>query len=347
MTFPGERAMKFSFGTRRFVRFILIAAMLLPLLPRTVEAAVINVVLDWTSPTHGFTISYRRDSFTYDSEVQTASGDRLELKSPAGFLLVESMPYTVSIDDCAIALLTKRANESISYSVIEQVQNGTGTIGTIETNASGQLIDVTYRASCAADDAGTYLVSYAHGALTDQFGRYESAALAVQHSYFPGYPESSNVPPEIRYPDGLIELDVVRVEEQVEPPPDSNLVNHPTRFFTVEIDFTSLYAVDGIVDVNRIFLQGSATALNWFWTYSGQAYDYDWIVVPGGETLTGYFTFALPSGEDDFSLCYQHLTSNDCSVIADHTFDQPVVQQDVGTVTGGGPNSRPRINPGR
>ncbi len=334
-----------AFGRLRSVLLFLILA--LPLFAQPVGAAVSHVVLSWTSPTWGYTIDYRRDTFRASEETATGTFDEIDLLSNSSVLSIEAIPYAMSVDECALETLNDTISSASSAVVVEPVQNGSGVVAAPWPNNSGQIVDVTHRVDCIASSDGGYLLRFTHRVLTSQYGLLEAAARSVRESYRPGYPANTPLPPEMVYPDGLVEVSWKHIEREVAPPTDSNLVNHPTRFFVVEINFASVTNNDAIIEGGRLVIEGIGPALVWDWEFDNTVYDWSWIKLINGATATGRFLFAVPQTQSEVVFCYQHATDSDCAFLFEYSFNEPVVQTAPGEVEGGGPASRPRINPGR
>jgi len=319
----------------------------MPLFAHPASAAVSYVVESWTNPTWGFTIDYRRDTFRVSDEIATGSLDELELLSNSGFLIIEALPYAMSVDDCAIETLNDTIAQSTSAMVLEPVQNGSGVVAAAWPTMNGAIVDVTHRVDCIASVTGDYLVRFTHRVHTSQYGLLEAAARSVRESYRPGYPENTPYPLEITHPDGLVEIAWKTIRREVAPPADSNLVNHPTRFFEVEFEFDSVTNNQTRIDSSRLIIEGIGPALAWDWVLNGTVYDWSWIMLRNGDTATARFLFAIPRSQTDVVFCFMHATDNNCAFLFEFSFNEPVEQSDPGEVEGGGPNARPRINPGR
>jgi hypothetical protein len=287
----------------RYARIALMLALVLPAFHQPAKGqAPGHVVINWTSPTYGFSISYRRDSFTYVSAASTDSGDILNLRSTAGSATVEAFPAGQPVDSCAAVALEKLSFAAERFTVLEPVQDGWGSI--VTEDAEGN--ETTHRVDCIRSDDETWLVRFVHSAATDQFGRYASAARAIRESY------------RAEQPDGLIEPTLSRIEPSIPPPADSNLVNHPTRFFALELAFKRLTPGGAPIDLGRLFIPGIGPALETVWLSPDPAAATP--VSNAGTSVIGRFIFAVPHGRPTITLCYQHLTDNDCTWLFDYDF---------------------------
>jgi hypothetical protein len=301
-------------------RIALLVTLALALIPPPANAqAPGHVVINWTSPTYGFSVSFRRDSFVFVSQSATETGDILTLTSTAGSATVEAMPAGQTIDSCAAVALEKQAFAAEASSVIEPVEDGTGVIEV--TAANGDTI--THRVDCMLSADATYLVRYSHSARSDRYGRFASAARGIRESYRPGYPVDSDLPPEITHPDGLVDVLLHSMEPSIPPPPESNLVNHPARFFAVEIAFNSLLPVDAQIDGQRISIPGIGPAMSYTWLAGSGEDDTRYLELKNRTSGIGRFVFAVPQGTATVTLCFEHQSNNDCTWLFDYTFHAP------------------------
>jgi hypothetical protein len=302
----------------RYARIALMLALMLPAFHQPAKGqAPGHVVIHWTSPTYGFSISYRRDSFVFVNQSTAETGDMLTLSSSAGSATVEAMPAGQTVDSCAAVALEKWAFAAEASTIIEPVTGGTGVIEV--TTADGDTI--THRVDCTLSGDETYLIRYSHSAESDRYGRFASAARAIRESYLPGYPANSDLPPEITHPDGLVDVLFHSIEPTIAPPADSNLVNHPTRFFSVEIAFSSLLPVDALIDGKRISIPGIGPAMSYTWLAGLGEYDTPYLRLKNRASAIGRFVFAVPLGTATVTLCYQHLNGNDCTWLFDYSFN--------------------------
>lgn len=300
------------------------------------QAATGHVVVNWTSPNYGYSISYRRNALSL-IEASTANGnDYLVFASRDGELIVEASPPRTNDADCAQQMIDDVSDGAAMASSTDD--GGTATV----TFAEGEN-EITVRASCLTAPDASYQIAFTRSAPSGQFGQFEVAASAVVASFRPGaaVPQHSPTPDDMEY--GIVEVTLIAVDPEVEPPPDSNLVNHPTRFFTVDILFHGLGDTNASVEQQRIIIPGIGAALEHVWKTSSAESVSDIITVESGGDVTGSFLFAVPQTQARAVFCYQHISNGDCTFLFEIQF--PAGGQDL-IAAGASPREPLELDPG-
>ena len=326
--------------TPKRLRIALLLAVLLVPLATTSSAvdAQVYVVRGWQSPTYGFTIDYRIDAFWQESESAESGYDILVLRSDAGWFSVEAMPVSMTIDQCVEERINEVAAMEGNHEVPTPISNGVGLIRSTQVDSSGLYTDHTRRIDCIAPDAGDYLVRFMHFATSVQHGIYETAARDIRASYRPGYPANNPLPANVTDPDGTLEVAVMPFTYATEPPTDLKTLLEPNRLLTVEFVINSVSTTDALLETRRIIIAGVGPAISHVWIISNTLVLEDDIIIRPGSGVVGHLTFAIPATATTVTFCYQHATDADCTELGEY---------DIGGVYDGGPNTRPRINPGR
>ncbi len=301
----------------------------------SVRASAGHVVLNWTSPNHGYSISYWRNSLGIVSESSDSGEDRLMLSGLEGELVIQTGSGPVPDDECALAAL--RTIERSGDPVVNA--SGAVTIEAVGTDGASTL-----RASCVTAPDASYQIAFTRSAPTDRFGQFEVAARAVVESFRPGVPPSAGTPTAETGTAGLIEVAPGEVDPDVDPPADSNLVNHPTRFFEVEISFTNRSDQPVTIDAERIVIPGIGTALEHLWFTGGEAMNVREVTIAAGDSVPGWFLFAVPQTHTHALFCFAHVTNNDCTFLFDLEFSSSGSEP---ALTGASPAEPLALDPGR
>lgn len=301
------------------------------------QSATGHVVVNWTSPNFGYDISYRRNALSLVDESTITGSDYLLFANSLGELIVETTSNPVSNAECALQAIDDVSDVVAHEPALDDQDNATATF------TDGER-EITVRASCLFAPDARYQIAFTRSAPTDQFGQFEIAARAVIASYRTGASESAGTPSPSGGNRSLVEVALIAFDPNVDPPPDSNLVNHPTRFFTVEIAFTATGASPATIEQDRIIIPGIGVALEHDWMAGGAASDSNSITVEIGNDVTGSFLFAVPQSQQHVVFCFQHVTSGDCTFLFEIRFPAsghpPIVE-------GASPREPLELDPGR
>jgi hypothetical protein len=322
----------------RFWRVLLLVALIAPLFgaSATAQGFVVNT---WKSPTYGFTVDYRPDAFYIETE-QTADGvDTLVLRSEVGWFSVEAMPVTMTLDQCVQAIIDEVTQTDGNHEVPLFIESGTALIRSTMLAQSGQYTDYTRRIDCITSPDGDYLVRFMHFATTSDHGMWETAARDIRASYRPGIPDNNPFPANMTQPDGELEVAVLPLRA-VYPAAPSSLGEYaqPAILLTVEFIFTNVSQMNANLETDRIIISGLGASVSHIWISGDTLFYDDTLILPPSAVVTGHLTFAIPATTEEVTFCYQHATDANCT---------PIGSYDIDGIYGGGPNTRPRINPGR
>jgi hypothetical protein len=313
-------------------------ALVIPLFASLPDASAQGyVVRNWQSPTYGFTIDYRSDAFRFDSETTENGVDTLVLTSDAGWFSVQAMPATMTADECVQAVVDEVAKEVGTHDLQAPIANGTGLVRSYHTDERGVYTDNALRIDCGFAQDSAYLVRFMHFAVSSEYGFFEVAARDIRASYRPGYPPNNPLPANIVDPDGTLEVAVTPLDEAIPSPSDLASIYQPTRLLTVEFIFTNVSQVNALLETARIVIAGGGPSISHVWINNGTLFYDESITVVPGSGVVGHLTFAIPATVTTVTFCYQHITDANCTEL---------LVYEIGGVYGGGPSSRPRIDPG-
>ncbi len=321
--------------TRLLILFALVGGILGESQTASSQGFVVN---SWASPTYGFTIDYRTDAFRFISESSSEGVDRLELQSDVGLFRVAAFPVVATVDECAQAIADEVYATTGNHELQEPIANGTAIVRSTNVDQNNVYTDNVTRVDCLIATDSSYMVRFIHEAITSEYGRYEVAARDIRASYRPGFPANNPLPPNVTDPDGTLEVSVMPLRQVFPPPGDLNTLYQPTILLTVEFLFDNPFSVDALLETDRIIISGFGPSISHVW-YSGDViFTESDIVVSAGTGIVGHLVFAIPADLTNVTFCYQHVTDVNCTELFTYEVDG---------VYGGGPGTRPRINPGR
>jgi hypothetical protein len=325
----------------RIWHVLLLVALIAPLIGSSATATAQGFVVEtWKSPTYGFTVDYRPDAFWIESEETTNGIDILVLRSEVGWFSVEAMPVTMTPDACVQVMIDEVLQTDGNHEAPVPVEDGTGLIRSTMLAQNGQYTDYTRRIDCITSPDGDYMVRFMHFATTSDHGMWETAARDIRASYRPGIPANNPFPANVTQPDGELEVAVLPLRAIFPAAPSSlGAYAQPVILLTVEFIFTNVSQMDATLETSRIIIAGLGSSVSHIWISGDTLFYDDTLILPPSAVVTGHLTFAIPATTEKVTFCYQHATDNNCTPIG--TYDPSA------DTSGGGPTSRPRINPGR
>ena len=319
---------------RRIRHFVIAFLLMLPMLiAPNASGAQGYPVNEWTSPTYGFSVSYRTDAFALQSEGSAAGIDLLVLESAVGWFSVEAMPAVMTIDECVQVILDDVYASEGNHELQLPVADGIGLIRSTFVDSSGYYSDHTVRVDCQMSDEGDYLVRFVHSVPTDQYGFYEIAARDIRASFRPGYPANNPLPANVTDPDGTLEVSAIALA-----PVPTSTADEQFALLTIAITVTSVSNTGALLETGRIIAVNAGSSVSHIWISNGTLFADDDIVVTAGTSITGHLTFAIPATMSDVTICYQHVSDANCTEL---------VRYDLGTGANSVPDPLPRIDPGR